>query len=68
MYISLQKCHVFHDGNKRTSFGLLQVLLETNGYYILDELDLVDSQILFIEGKITIDKFRERIYANVAND
>ncbi len=68
MFISLQKCHVFHDGNKRTSLGLTQVLLEANNYYIVNELELVDAQILFIEGKINIDYFREIIYISIEKD
>lgn len=57
MYISLQKCHVFHDGNKRTSLGLFELLLSSINFYILDEIKLVDFQVLYIENKITKEEF-----------
>ncbi len=68
MFISLQKCHVFHDGNKRTSLGLTQVLLEANGYYIIDEIEFVDAQILFIENKLCIEEFRTILNLNVSKN
>lgn len=67
MYISLQKCHVFHDGNKRTSLGLLEYMLEKIDYSILSYLDLVDYQILFIENEICEKQFKEYIHVCVSN-
>lgn len=63
VYISLQKCHVFHDGNKRTSLSLFQAFLEASGYKLKDKVQCADYQILYIENKITIVEFRKLVYS-----
>lgn len=65
VYISLQKCHVFHDGNKRTSLSLFQIFLGSCGMELKDKTLCADYQILYIENKITTEEFRKLIYSLV---
>lgn len=65
VYISLQKCHVFHDGNKRTSLSLFQILLSSCGKNLSDRTLCADYQILYIENKISTEEFRKLIYSLV---
>lgn len=72
MFVSLQKCHVFHDGNKRTSLSLFVYCIEEicglNLIKIADWLPtayeyLADSQVSYIEHYIDEERFRKNIFA-----
>lgn len=57
VYLSLQRCHLFNDGNKRSSLALFLVMLEQEGKYFGDEKFLADCQILYIEKELNEKDF-----------
>lgn len=72
MFVSLQKCYVFHDGNKRTSLSLFVYCIEEicglNLIQIADGLPsayeyLADIQVSYIEHQIDEERFKRSIYA-----